>query len=537
MNLARKSPRAEEDTTDKRPSSVRRLRFGLRDLLLLIAVVGMASAVLASIVRKPLILDWLGMLGTATCLVIMIVLAACVALVRRGWIASGVALALAIIGSAALHTWLLPDWAGMEAIISLRGAWFPMFKCFLFAFSLFAAVVLCVTCCLAVAGVFDERTIPRTSVATVARIALLLVLIGAYGPLAVVYYRMLAEMPVPEYTLPDTNAYPQIMAAVEKLHSLNRAGATIADIRDVQGNPARSKVIAETYRELMETLKRPAYVPMDMERDAREEYFKHQIDVCFAMLRPLARTWDSESSDAAAAKQYDVAADFGLANMRLGGTQQTGGILYQFLTGVAVEEVGIDQINGVRHDVSHEETRQLIETLEAIDRDREPLEVTIARDVAWSDRAYTWRNSLGREAPIVLALTEPIEHGFSWSNSGILQVCQSAKDRRDAMQRLLMVDLALRLFRHDEGRLPESLAELCPKYLSTVPLDPYSGRPLVYRRVDDTCVLYSVWDDGDDDGGKFGTFTEIWGKDDFDLDLDVHIRPPAPPPAPTSKKQ
>jgi hypothetical protein len=49
--------------------------------------------------------------------------------------------------------------------------------------------------------------------------------------------------------------------------------------------------------------------------------------------------------------------------------------------------------------------------------------------------------------------------------------------------------------------------------------------------------LYSVWHDGDDDGGRFGTYDDIWGKDDFDLDLDAFIRQTTPPPAPTSKKQ
>ena len=118
-----------------------------------------------------------------------------------------------------------------------------------------------------------------------------------------------------------------------------------------------------------------------------------------------------------------------------------------------------------------------------------------------------------------------------------LAIRKDSVNRRDAMHRLLMADFAIRLFQHDEGRLPESLAELCPRYLSAVPLDPYSGRPLVYRRVDDTYLLYSVWHGGDDDGGRFGTFSEIWGGDDFDLDLDVNIRPPAPPSAPTRRKQ
>lgn len=530
---ARKLPGTEEEAPDERPSDGRRLRFSLRDLLLLTAIVAMASATLAWIVRRPLILDWLGMLGTAACLVAMTVLAACVAVLRRGWIAWTVMLVLAIIGSAALHTWVLPDWTSIGAVIWLQG-WLSRIKTFFFAFSVFAAVVTCVTYLLAVAGAFNERSVFHTSAAKVARTAVVFVLIAMHAPLAVVYYRMLAEMPSPEHTLPDTNAYPQIMAAVEKLHRLNPTEATIADIRDVQGDSARSKEIAETYRKLMETLKWPAYIPMDMKRDAREEYIEHQIDGCFPMLRSLARTWDSESGDAVMAKQFDVAAEFGLANVRLGNTHQTGGIILPSLLGVAVEGIGNHQINSVRHDVALDKARHLIAALEAIDRDREPWDTTIARDAVWSDRAYTWRNAIALQAPGVLAFAKPTEHPVPGVSAGAVQAYQESVNRRDAMHRLLMADFAVRLFQHNEGRLPESLAELCPRYLSAVPLDPFSGRALVYRRADDTYGLYSVWRDGDDDGGRFGTSNDIWGSDDFDLDLDVHIRPTTPPPAPAN---
>ncbi|MBC8874557.1 MAG: hypothetical protein H8E44_34400 [Planctomycetes bacterium] len=531
----RKLPGTEEETTDERPSRTRRLRFGLRDLLLLIVVVAMASATLASIVRKPLILDWPGLLGTAACLVILAVLAACVAILRRGWIIWTVMLVLAIIGSAALHTWVLTDWTSLEAIIWLS-EWLPRVKTLLFAFSMFATVLVCLTFLLAIAGTFDKRTIPRASAAKMARVALILVLIAVYVPLAVVYYRMLAEMPVPKHTLPDTNAYPQIMAAVEKLHRLNPTEATIADIRDVQGDLAKSKEIAETYRKLMKTLEQPAFVPLDLEQDARHEYFENQMPM-FQVLRSLARTWVRESDAATAAKQFDMSAEYGLASVRLGAKRQTGGIIIQSLVGSAIEGIGVEQINRVRRDTSSDEMRRLIEALEAIDRDREPPEVTIAREAVWNDRAYTWRNTLGRESPLVLALTEPNEQGFSPSVMPTIQAFEFAMNRRDAMHRLLMADFAIRLFQHDEGRLPESFEELCPRYLSAVPLDPYSDGPLIYRRVDDTYVLYSVWQDGDDDGGRFGAYIEIWDGDDFDLDLDVNVRSMAPPPAPAGKKQ
>lgn len=51
------------------------------------------------------------------------------------------------------------------------------------------------------------------------------------------------------------------------------------------------------------------------------------------------------------------------------------------------------------------------------------------------------------------------------------------------------------------GRLPESLAELVPRFLPAVPADPFDGQPLRYRHTNDTYVVYSVGADLADDGG------------------------------------
>lgn len=53
------------------------------------------------------------------------------------------------------------------------------------------------------------------------------------------------------------------------------------------------------------------------------------------------------------------------------------------------------------------------------------------------------------------------------------------------------------------GIYPESLTQLMPAYLSTVPVDVINGSPLYYKRNNDgTFSLYSVGADGDDNGGK-----------------------------------
>lgn len=67
--------------------------------------------------------------------------------------------------------------------------------------------------------------------------------------------------------------------------------------------------------------------------------------------------------------------------------------------------------------------------------------------------------------------------------------------------RCLQTALALRAYELEAGRLPERLEELAPAYLLTVPEDPMNGEPLRWNPR--TARLYSVCEDGRDDGGDF----------------------------------
>jgi hypothetical protein len=62
--------------------------------------------------------------------------------------------------------------------------------------------------------------------------------------------------------------------------------------------------------------------------------------------------------------------------------------------------------------------------------------------------------------------------------------------------------LAAELFRRRQGRLPADLNELVPEFLPEVPLDRIDGRPLRYVVRDGDCVIYSVGENGVDDGGS-----------------------------------
>ena len=61
--------------------------------------------------------------------------------------------------------------------------------------------------------------------------------------------------------------------------------------------------------------------------------------------------------------------------------------------------------------------------------------------------------------------------------------------------------LAAERYRLAVGNVPSELAELVPTYLDEVPIDPFDARAIRYERADDGYVLYSIAEDGVDNGG------------------------------------
>ena len=70
--------------------------------------------------------------------------------------------------------------------------------------------------------------------------------------------------------------------------------------------------------------------------------------------------------------------------------------------------------------------------------------------------------------------------------------------------------LAIESYRAANAALPGSLVDLGTKFLKDQPTDPFDGQPLRYKKLAKGYVVYSVGEDGKDDGGdekKDITFT------------------------------
>jgi hypothetical protein len=97
---------------------------------------------------------------------------------------------------------------------------------------------------------------------------------------------------------------------------------------------------------------------------------------------------------------------------------------------------------------------------------------------------------------------------ISWRHYDLAEVAINTYDSlfdrvtdTHALQRVTMTALALRLYRKENGRYPENLQQLVPKYLPSVPIDPYDGKPLRYRKLQKGFKVWSVGGNRKDDGG------------------------------------
>jgi hypothetical protein len=106
--------------------------------------------------------------------------------------------------------------------------------------------------------------------------------------------------------------------------------------------------------------------------------------------------------------------------------------------------------------------------------------------------------------------------------------------RKHAYLRCAIVALASERYRGEKKTWPATVDQLCPQFLAAVPLDPYDGKPLRYRRVKDGVIIYSVGHDVTDNGGSFDR--EQQGSPGVDLgfrlwDVPKRRQPSKPKPA------
>ncbi len=92
------------------------------------------------------------------------------------------------------------------------------------------------------------------------------------------------------------------------------------------------------------------------------------------------------------------------------------------------------------------------------------------------------------------------------------------KTEHDAAIAVARVGLGLKLFKQKNGAYSDTLDKLTPEFLDTIPVDPFTGKALIYRKAEAGFILYSLGPNQQDDNGTpKPTDKKATGKEPYDI--------------------
>jgi hypothetical protein len=316
--------------------------------------------------------------------------------------------------------------------------------------------------------------------------------LGAVAWLVAVWLMIPAAPTTPTTpTLPVPNGYDDVLQAGREVHDAGM-GNRLARLDIVTAGEATLRPHVEASREALATarrgLDRPFQVPVVYDIN---DMMGRQMGE-WGEIRLLARVLFAEGRLAELQGRIDDATRAYLDLMRLGDAMGRRVPMMPYHISLAIGGMGLRGLRDLRTHLDADQCRRLIGVLQDQDHDRQPVAEVIRCEHQFMD-ANTSKSGLFIAAQYRLS-------GLLRSEKARVSASLTQDGRKEAVRRrLLVADLALRLYRLEHGEAPSGLDALVPTILRSVPIDPYSGKPLIYRKHAGGEALYSVGPDGDDD--------------------------------------
>lgn len=126
----------------------------------------------------------------------------------------------------------------------------------------------------------------------------------------------------------------------------------------------------------------------------------------------------------------------------------------------------------------------------------------LARGAAWPVVSSELVNQFNHVDNVTSGQLARIRYMFTVMAMPILQRTMQRTVCVETQRRLTVTAIALERYRLRHGQYPAALSALAPEWLAAVPIDLMDAQPLKYRlNPDGSYALYSVGEDGRDDGG------------------------------------
>ena len=188
--------------------------------------------------------------------------------------------------------------------------------------------------------------------------------------------------------------------------------------------------------------------------------------------------------------------------IRLGNEVSRGGVLINRMVGMACEAIGCSALARIFPKLSREQSVAVISELTAMETN-----AVTWNEVITNEKAFMRHERQGSFNPI---------RNFVdwWQSRAVLKSTKNKHDISAAKRRLITAELALRIYQIEHGQPPTQLSDLVPRYLPRIPTDPFTEKDLIYRPQGTNWLLYSVGEDGKDDGGIPATGRNLGVKGD-----------------------
>ncbi|MEM8947674.1 MAG: hypothetical protein AAGD11_21065, partial [Planctomycetota bacterium] len=315
---------------------------------------------------------------------------------------------------------------------------------------------------------------------------LLMPILGGVLILLVVLMVVASQQEGPTFTPPvppQNNGYDQLLEAAKLL-------APRTGFYDEMDDQELAKIVEQNRQvlELVDTaLKQPIMVPVDWSAKPGSAGSLRLND--WTATRSIARALAAQARWQRLNGEHRAALDSAGKIYQLGANCARGGLLNDYLVGLAVLGLGLDELR--RLDPT--DSKAMEAALETVASHREDLEH--AYDVIEREKAYIRANASGF---VCWQMRRNLDSMFDASAQGGF----AAERRLAAQQNLLWLHLALHLYHLEQGAWPTSLDDLPTVRQPQSLLDPFSNQPFVYRLTADSYQLYSVGENSIDDGGQ-----------------------------------
>jgi len=297
---------------------------------------------------------------------------------------------------------------------------------------------------------------------------------------AVLFALTIGQTPPPNHALPSPNGYDSFVQAG------NLVLGDVSSFSDMDHDALRGLVSsnAEPLRLLRLGLTRRCSFPTDFALTNQSWMVGElpHLKRLAQLLRAEGQLAEMESRPGDAANAYTEA-------IRFGNEISRGGFLINRLVGIACEAIGAVPLTKLVPSLGFDQARGVSRELEKIDDERVSF-----NEIKRNERRFMRIELFKQRNPLEWVT------GF-WQAWNVTRTSATRDKILIAHERLLSTQLALRCYQSDRGHVAARLDDLVTNYLAKVPLDPFTGQPLVYRPRAANWLLYSVGQDGVDDGG------------------------------------